>query len=152
MKIMYVNCEYINEYRSNPRINEHCLSISENKVQIPYKPEFFSGLIFPQFWPDIFTDVKWCFFSVYFIATFAFDRQLNSLLLWFLAYSHLHIIFTDFTVLTLTLQKTAKDDKHIKINSGLRAIPNQISLQKQVWSAHNNTEENFSLEERAFTV
>ena len=46
---MYVNCEYINEYRSNPRINEHCLSISENKVQIPYKPEFFSGLIFPSY-------------------------------------------------------------------------------------------------------
>ena len=49
MKIMYVNCEYINEYRSNPRVNEHCLSISENKVQIPYKPEFFWGLIFPSY-------------------------------------------------------------------------------------------------------
>ena len=38
---MYVNYGYINEYRSNPRINEHCLSISENKVKILYKPEFF---------------------------------------------------------------------------------------------------------------
>ena len=54
MKIMYVNCEYINEYRSNPRINEHCLSISENKVQIPYEPEFFSRPYFPQLL------LKWC--------------------------------------------------------------------------------------------
>ena len=46
---MYVNCEYINEYRSNSRINEHYLSISEDKVQIPYKPEFFSGLIFTSY-------------------------------------------------------------------------------------------------------
>ena len=49
MKIVYVNYGCINEYGKNPRINEHCLSISENKVQIPYKPEFFSGLIFPSY-------------------------------------------------------------------------------------------------------
>ena len=56
MKIMYVNCEYINEYRSNPRINEHCLSISENKVQIPFKRR----AVFKVY------DVSITFFIVYF--------------------------------------------------------------------------------------
>ena len=43
---MYVNCEYINEYRSNPRVNERCLSISENKVQIT-SLNFFQALFSP---------------------------------------------------------------------------------------------------------
>ena len=54
MKIVYVNYGCINEYGRNPRINEHCLSISENKVQIPYQPEFFSRPYFPQLL------LKWC--------------------------------------------------------------------------------------------
>ena len=46
MKIIYVNCELTNEYESDPRINEHYSNGSEIKVQIPYRPEFFSGLFY----------------------------------------------------------------------------------------------------------
>ena len=49
---------------------------------------------------------------------YAFDTQLSSLFLWFLAKSHLHIISTDFTVLAVTLRKSIEDVNHLTINSG----------------------------------
>ena len=72
-------------------------------------------------------------------------------LLWFLAYNHLHIIFTDFTVLAVTLRKTAEDVNHLTINSGLHAIKKSVFiLEIGVIGASWNKATFFFCEERAF--
>ena len=104
-----------------------------------------------QFWPDVsrcdLLFVSECPCS----STFALDTQLSSLLLWFLAYRHQRIMFSFFAA---TPQKTAEDDKHFTIISGLRAIKNKSFLRRNslisVIGASWNSEEFFFFEERAF--
>ena len=84
---------------------------------------------------------------------YEFDTQLSSHLLnflWFLAYNHLHIIFTDFTVLAVTLRKTAEDVNHLKIDSGLHAIKKSVFLLEIGAIGASWNRASFFCEERAF--